>query len=49
MKTLYTKHYKKGLEYHINRHLLGLKKADLKTDVFYFGLIAVVVVIGSFI
>ena len=49
MKTLYTKYYKRGLEYQINRHFLGLKKADLKTDVFYFGLIAIMLVIGSLV
>ena len=48
-KTLYNRYYKLGLEHYINKYLLGLKKPDLKTDVFYLSLIVMILVIGNLV
>ena len=48
-KTIYNQYYKLGFEHYINKYVLGLSKPDIKTDVFYFGLMAAIVLVANLI
>ncbi|MBO6522320.1 MAG: hypothetical protein JJ971_00715 [Balneolaceae bacterium] len=46
-KSLYNTYYKFGLEYFINKKLLGLHKPNATTNIFYLGLILVIITIAQ--
>ena len=46
-KTLYNRYYKLGLEYSINKYLLGLPKPNALLATFYLSLIVTVLLIGN--
>lgn len=46
-KTLYNKYYKLGLEHFINKQLLGLHKPNKFTNMFYFTIILLVIVLAN--
>lgn len=43
---LYNHYYKLGLEHFINKRLFGLHKTDIRTEVFYLGLILVIIILA---
>lgn len=46
--TLYNKYYKLGLEHFINKSIFGLHKPHTATNVTYFTLMLLVIVIAQF-
>jgi hypothetical protein len=46
-KTLYNSYYKLGLEYFINKRFLGLHKPNAFTNLFYFALILIVLLLAN--
>lgn len=46
-KSLYNTYYKFGLEYFVNKRLLGLHKPNKYTNIFYFGLIVAIITLAQ--
>lgn len=46
-KNLYNKYYKLGFEYTINKKVFGLRKPKVATNIVYFALIGLVIILAE--